>query len=219
MTNTINLIRDHRTFDVNISDRVALTVQVEPPTANVAVTVDGSPIATDGTGKTQAQLKFGQVYSVQVPSEVLVAAGTRLFFVKWSDGQTSNSRTHSANDDAALTAEYKTQHLLSVLPQLGNPQGSGWYDVGTTATISVTSPWPVEGFLGVLGGKYMFDHWSGGATGTAPSVSLTMDGPKTVTAEWREDNTIPYAIIGAVLGIALVAAAIVVKRRKSPRLN
>lgn len=62
------------------------------------------------------------------------------------------------------------QYPLEIISDRGNPQGAGWYDVGSTAKWSVTSPCP-------------------GATGvrsvtTTPSGTIEMTEPRTITIAW-----------------------------------
>lgn len=207
-----------RVFNINVSDKATITVLVRPERSNLLVSMDGVSLNTDATGKIQHQLTVGQKYTIQVPSEISTGAGVRIIFVRWSNGQTSNTLTLVLTDDTTLTAEYKTQYLLTVNSPVGNPQGSGWYDQGTSALFSVTSPWPIEGLLGTLGGKYVFRSWSGDSTATASSASVAMDRPKTVTAEWSTDNTIPYIILG-IIGAAVTVVAVLTlfrKRRRAP---
>ena len=56
---------------------------------------------------------------------------------------------------------------------------SGTYDDGTEVELTAT---PASG--------YRFDNWSGDATGTASSVSLTMDAEKSVTAHFKAQYTL-----------------------------
>jgi hypothetical protein len=86
-----------------------------------------------------------------------------------------------------------------------------------THTISVTSPIPESGFMGILGARIMFDRWSGDLSGSTPTATIKMDGPKTVTAEWRTDYTMPYAIIGVTGAVIIVVALLLLmKRRRAP---
>ncbi len=59
---------------------------------------------------------------------------------------------------------------ISVQPQMGS------YPAGTEVRL-VASP----------DGDYVFDHWSGNASGTGPTVYITMDGNKFVTANFAAD--------------------------------
>jgi parallel beta-helix repeat protein len=70
-----------------------------------------------------------------------------------------------------VTVVWITQHYLTVDSLYGDPVGAGWYDAGTTASWSVTSPWP-----GATGTQYV---------ATPPtSGDVLMDSPKTVTVSW-----------------------------------
>jgi ABC-type Fe3+-siderophore transport system permease subunit len=47
------------------------------------------------------------------------------------------------------------------------------------------------------------------------TATVTMDGPKTVTAEWRMDYTMPYIILAVLVALMLaVAGMLFMKRRK-----
>jgi hypothetical protein len=202
-----------REFDVKVTDRLTLTVQTGKP--GVAISIDGTSMTTGATGTAQLEVSITGSHTIQVPSEVSTGTDTKIVFVKWSDDETSNSRTLTLTDDTTLTAKYKTQYLLTVNSPMGTPQGSGWYDEGSSAQFSVASPLTVEGFMGMLGSKHVFQHWSGDSPATTASTSVTMDGPKTVTAEWRTDNTMPYITIGViVVAIAVVGLLLLVRRRK-----
>jgi len=193
---------------------VPVTLNAEPGT-HITVTVDAVRYASDQL-PTVFDWTVGSTHTLEVNPTVEGATGVQYVFVQWSDGSKDASRTLTATEEASLTATFKTQYELTVSSELGAPQGSGWYDADTQPTFSVTTPLTVEGFMGTLGGAYIFDHWSGDTTATTPSASVTMDGPKTVMAEWRTDNTMPYTVIGAVIGlIALAIVALLILRRKA----
>jgi parallel beta-helix repeat protein len=69
-----------------------------------------------------------------------------------------------------VTIPWTTQYYLTVVSAYDNPQGAGWYNAGSTATWSVTSPWS-----GGTGIQYMASPASG---------TVLMDAPKTVTVSW-----------------------------------
>ena len=120
----------------------------------------------------------GSVHSLTVLSPLDNGSGTRYVFTSWSDGDTSTSRTISHG--GAYTANYKTQYKLLIESDYGEPEGQGWYDEGSTANISVTS---VEEPTT----KHIFTGWSGDYSGNTPTVSVIMDSPKTVRANWRTE--------------------------------
>jgi N-acyl-D-amino-acid deacylase len=194
--------------------KAKITLQVEPNTAGV--TVDGVSYSADRLPVTSTW-EIGSVHTLVVDSMISGAAGVRYVFVEWSDGSKDTSRTLTVTQESSLTATFKIQYQLTVTSDLGNPQGNGWYDANTQATFSVTTPLTVEGFMDTLGAKYVFDHWSGDATATTATASVTMDGPKTAKAEWRTDNTMPYIIIGVILSaIAIIVALLLMRRRRVP---
>jgi len=143
---------------------------------------------------------------------------TRVVFRGWSGDYSSKDTQISVVMDAPkhISTQYVTQYLLTVVSPVGSPQGSGWYDASSVATFSVTSP-ATEGFMGMLGGKYLFDHWTGDSSAAKTSASIVMDGAKSVTAEWHTDYTMPYIIFGVAAVVIVVAVFLFVKRRGSNR--
>jgi hypothetical protein len=113
-----------------------------------------------------------------------------------------------------IEATYKVQYELKVTSERGNPQGSGWYDEGSAATFSVNSPLLLDGYMGLFGAKYVFDHWSGDSSASTPTASVTMDNPKTMKAEWKTDYTIPYVTIGATVAAIAIVAPFVMRRTR-----
>jgi len=89
---------------------------------------------------------------------------------------------------------------------LGNPQGGGYYDTGSTAQFSVTSP---VGYLV----QQVFVQWQGDYTGTSPQGSVTMNAPRTVTATWTTSYTNVYLAGGAVVALIVIGAILGMRRR------
>lgn len=120
----------------------------------------------------------GSVHDLTVLASVDSGIGTRYVFTSWDDGDTSVSRTVSKG--GVYTANYKAQHELTIESAYGAPEGEGWYDAGSTATISVTS-------IEEPTTRYIFTGWSGDFSGDAEVASVTMDSPKAIRANWRTD--------------------------------
>jgi len=146
----------------------------------VTVKVDGTSYTTDSSGKVQVTVSYGS-HTVEVVSPYSPSSGTRYVFTQWSDGSTSNPRTVSVTAATTLTAYMKLQYQLTVAvnPSGGgsvsaNPSSSdGYYDSGTSVTLTATAS-----------SGYAFDAWTGSLTGTSSSATVTMDGPKSVTANF-----------------------------------
>jgi len=120
----------------------------------------------------------GSVHDLTILSSLDTGSGTRYVFTSWNDGDTSVSRTISHG--GVYTANYKTQHQLLIESAYGEPEGQGWYDAGSTATISVTS-------IEEPTTRYIFTGWSGDYSGDTATASVIMDSPKTITTNWRTD--------------------------------
>lgn len=148
----------------------------------------------------------GSVHNLTIPSLVDTGTGTRYMFTSWSDGDTSVSRTISHG--GVYTANYKTQHQLLIESAYGEPEGEGWYEAGSTVTISVA---PSEG--GII--RQVFSGWSGDFSGDTPTAQLIINSPKTITANWRIDYTRLYIIIaGSIVGAIVLVLAVRLQRKK-----
>ena len=108
--------------------------------------------------------------------------------------------------------EYAVQYYINVISNFGRALGTGWYDSGTIATISVV---PGEDILV----RHVFTGWQGSVIGSADqeSVNILSDSPKTLVANWVVDYT-NVGIIGIISIASLVSFVIYGKRRQSPRI-
>jgi hypothetical protein len=151
-------------------------------------------------------------------------------FKGWNvDGSqvTGSTVTLTMNMPHTAKAVYQVQYYVDVRSGIGQPQGSGWYDQGSTATISVAPEVPMSGFWGALGGSYVFERWSRttGSDLPNPTPTVTVDSPMTITAAWRSEYSTSTMIL--VIGIAAIAVVIILPimlfrrgqgfKRESPR--
>jgi hypothetical protein len=182
-------------------------------------TFDTSPHITsltiDGTAYSPGQLPVSfrwmpdSTHNFEISSIVSSGElGTQFAFTSWSDENSSPSRTISLGGE--YTANYVKQYYLTVESEYGDPDGEGWYDEGTTASISVTSP------MGIII-RQVCTGWSGDSTVTTPNATVHMDEPKTVTANWRNNYVQLYILIGGVLGLAGVITASVTRTKRKRR--
>ncbi|MBI4893844.1 MAG: carboxypeptidase regulatory-like domain-containing protein [Acidobacteria bacterium] len=115
------------------------------------------------------------------------SAGTRYVFTGWSNGVTSNCQTITAAAGAVYSASFNTEYYLTTAanPAAGGSVTpvSGWYASGTVVPLTATAAL-----------SYTFQSWTG-ATGGA-STNITMDGPKSATANFV--SGVSYAISGQV---------------------
>jgi len=153
----------------------------------------------------------GSTATLKVDTTVQGAPGTRYIFVSWTvEGRryyTEAPTIQVYSREVTATAEFKVQHQLVVKSEFGYPQGSGWYDEGSSAMFSVTSP---VGF----GIRYTFERWSGDSTSPSPTSTIAMNSPKTVVALWRTDYTAPIVMVLGVVGASAAAIRSLAHYRK-----
>jgi xyloglucan-specific exo-beta-1,4-glucanase len=135
-------------------------------------------------------------------------------FTGWSGDATgtASSITVTMDGDKNVTANFQvqanpTKYTLAITTspsEGGNVSGAGSYDAGDIATLTAT---PAAG--------YTFTGWSGDVTGTATSVTVTMDGNKNVQANFSVASvtlsaTVVPAASGSVTGTGTYTAGSVV---------
>ena len=171
--------------------------------------------STDPTGVTDVTpsgwYALGSSASVSaVPAEVEASKGTKYVFTEWTvDGTPRSGNGFTVVMDAPhnVVAKFDTMYMLTVVSDYGNPQGGKYYKSGETATFSVDSP------VGI-GIQHVFVQWTGDYQGKEPKGSLTMDGPKTVTAVWTTSYFQLYLIAGVVAAVAVVSGLLLWRRRR-----
>ena len=199
-------------FEIFLTSSPLLFVKV--PFA-VSVSVDGitqPPGPIDG-----APLSVGQ-HSLSVPALVNVSDTDRLRFDHWSDGSKSPDRQVYAQSDVGMEAFYVTQHPLLLNSSMGVTSGAGWYDSNSTATFSVTPSYvPMEGIIGMLGGRLTAQGWyeNGTLVASSSTGTVSMSQAHALTVSWQPDYTIPEAI-AAVIVIAIVAIGFISIKKRSP---
>jgi len=112
-------------------------------------------------------------------------AGTRYVFTDWTGTGTGSytgadaSSTVTMNNPVTEDASWKTQYYLTTAenPDAGGdmtpaPPGA-WYDSGTDASLDAT-----------VNTGYQWAGWSGDLSGTTKPTTITMDAPKSVTANF-----------------------------------
>ncbi|MBM4462655.1 MAG: hypothetical protein FJ012_04860 [Chloroflexi bacterium] len=142
-------------------------------------------------------------YKKDATVTIAATANTGYVFDKWSGDAsgTATTVTVTMTKDKSVRAEFKKiQYTLTIAvsPTGGgtvtaNPTGPT-YDAGTAVTLTAT---PASG--------YQFVNWTGDATGTSATVSVTMSANKTVTANFA---TTTYTLTMAKVGSGTVDPAV-----------
>jgi len=207
----INLFTD--TFEIG-------TKETPVTTKTYSVTVDVSPKVTsvnvDGQASsagTKFTWKEGEQHSLSVQKTIISQdnPGTRYVFTQWSDGITDTTRQVIASSNLVLTAQYKTQHLLTVESEYGTATGGDWYDEGSKAYAELDTGTVTDGMFY----NWVFTGWADDASGTTvKSKPITMDSPKTATAKWNHEfSMVFYGVVVAVVVLVVVLAVFVLFRR------
>lgn len=125
----------------------------------------------------------GSVLTVKVDQEVIwVSNTTRFVFAGWNDGSREKVRQITVSRGLRLTGFWKKQFLLTIISKHLSSPGGGWYDEGDTANISLPN---TEILGGYPGEKMVFTGWSGDIQSIDSSISIMMDRPKIIYANWK----------------------------------
>ncbi|WP_367358791.1 hypothetical protein [Mesotoga sp.] len=101
---------------------------------------------------------------------------TRYSFTKWSDGSTAKSRTITATGNVSLTAQMKSEYLVSVSSAVVSIPGSGWYEKESSLTLNAPQ---VEGFS--------FLNWTvNGEIVESQEICITLSEPSKVEAVYGQ---------------------------------
>jgi hypothetical protein len=187
---------------------VLTPVVIQTSPAGLQFSIDG------GAAQTAPQtlsLSMG-THTLSVNPTQAGSPGTQDVFTGWSDSGAASRTITVTGASATYTASFKTQYQLTIaaLPSVGgsvSPASGTYFDAGTivTATAAPTPP-------------YAFTSWSGDASGTSNSASVTMNAAKSVAGNFAVpgftcdidgngvvNNTDVQLILKEALGTALPA--------------
>ncbi len=123
----------------------------------------------------------GSEATISVSSPLDHGNGTRHSFLKWSEDSATNTTSSIIIDSAKkVYAVWAKQHLLVVESKYGDAEGGGWWDSGTEAKFSVTSPLDLGNDT-----RRAFLSWTGDSSASNPSATILMDSPHSVEAKWK----------------------------------
>jgi hypothetical protein len=192
--------------EINLFMDVILHSDAEPASDSTVLTVDGKSFLPKEIPASFLWLS-GTSHRLDVPLQVDTGDGTRLVFTSWNDGGVSSSRVISRGGE--YTANYKTQYKLTVESPYGSPGGSGWYDSGSKATVSITAD---DGNII----QHTFTGWSGDFTGQEANAAVTMDKSKTIKANWQNDYLRLYLlIVGITIVVAGITVAVMIRKKNT----
>lgn len=132
-------------------------------------------------------------YDVNTTAKVSIASnivstgtGSRAVFAGWNNSVTSNKTTVYLDSPKTLRATWGQQYYLNATTQHGNTTGSGWYDSGSMASVSLSMPVvPVNGTT-----RFAFRQWSNGAT--TANLRLPVYAPTTLNAIYDRQYLVTF---------------------------
>jgi uncharacterized repeat protein (TIGR02543 family) len=155
------------------------------PVYTVATNPVGLQVVIDGTSYTAPQTfswTVGSSHTLSLSSPQNGPSGIRYLYSSWSDGGAQTHTITVPSSSITYTANFSAQYALttSVGSSGGgtvSPSGTNWYNSGQSVPISAT---PNAG--------YSFSNWSGNLSGSTNPTSITMNGPKSVVANFTQNQ-------------------------------
>jgi hypothetical protein len=175
----------------------------------VTLNIDGISYNFDSTGSLSVMVDSGVDHAMMITSSIQSSNDTR-YIQSYPASSTLN-----VDQDSSITLSFQRQFLLTVKSDVGNVSGGGWYNEGSTAGFSVSPvQLPYAGFLGSLSLQHQFTGWSGDVVSNVASSSISMDGPKTVRANWKTvGDPLFLGLVVLVVGSLLVAVFLLYRRK------
>ncbi|MBO3800504.1 MAG: PKD domain-containing protein [Candidatus Brockarchaeota archaeon] len=122
------------------------------------------------------------------PHVVELENGIRMVFEAWiGEGHGSYSGFDLspaiiAKGQINETALWRTEYLLTIETEYGNPSGAGWYNISSIAEIFIE---PVVYDSPVI--RHVFQGWEGGFEENSNNVTLRVDTPIVLKAVWNTE--------------------------------
>jgi M6 family metalloprotease-like protein len=133
----------------------------------------------------------GTIANVTVQPIVEFSNGTRDVFIGWNSTSFASTLHFPVNSPTRLQAVWKLQYLLQVASSYGAPEGSGWYDVGSVAKISVQ---PQVNYNNQT--RRIFVGWRGDYSGKSANFTLPANKPMSIAAEWITQYQVTFKVAG-----------------------
>ena len=186
---------------VKIGTTASLDIRIGAP--GITVTVGGTTKQTSPMGDAVFPVAVSSSPSITVPPLAELQNSTQIIFTEWSDGIKEPNRQVRMDGDVNLTAQYRTQYLLTIT---NSSTFEEWYDKGANATLSAPTSTPAPWPLSVFGVTETFQGWSGDVHSSSTRINITMNSPMTITADMAT-NYLPL-VIPAIFAAGIAAAIV-----------
>lgn len=197
---------------VVITSARTMTANFTPSDLRYTVTANSYP--TDGGSVALQPGQPADGYLANQSISVLASAQTGFVFSGWTGdlGGTENPRTVRVSDNKVISALFNPTVTVYCVPSKAGsvdfePQSSNGYAVGTETVMRARA---AKG--------YSFSSWEGDASGSDGSITVTVDGPKTITARFVEQSPSRWWL-WTVLGLIGLFGALLLLRLVYSRMN
>ena len=132
-------------------------------------------------------------------SSIYVGYGSREEFINWSNGMDNPRPILVVDSPKAITANWALQYYVNVTTPYGNATGSGWYDDGANARVSLSENYIQENSTF----RTAFSKWSNGNSSAA--LNFTVNGSVGLEAEFmlqRHVNLIGENVYGNPINVS-----------------
>jgi len=165
------------------SRSIGLTVATATSVYTISTNPSGLQIIVDGVSFTSPKTfnwSPGSSHTLAVSSPLGGSTGIRHLFSSWSDGGAQSHGIVAAAATTNYVATFSTQYQLTASSNPANagatsPAGTTWQTKGQTLSLAAS---PNSG--------YAFSGWSGHLQGMTNPQAITMDAPKSVTANFSQ---------------------------------
>ena len=162
-------------FRITANYDVLSRVQIQTQPSGILLQVDGTNCQTPCV----VDRPPGSQVRVSAPLTLQPADPARMDFVSWSDGGPADHSYSIASDSQTLTAAYSTSNRLTATSDPANgatfqfdpASPDMFYLAGSVVTVSAESR---SGFR--------FRRWGGDLSGSYPTGTITLSGPKSISA-------------------------------------
>ncbi|MGQ9639759.1 MAG: hypothetical protein ACUVUB_04835 [Candidatus Bathyarchaeia archaeon] len=206
---------------VRISVGEGLLLRIKTGIPKINVTLDGKTHVTDSDGRFEAYISRGR-HIVEVPAIIQISSRERLLFTSWRDNVVKSLREVYLDEDCVLEAGYVPQYLLEVSSEYGFVDGTGWYDVNSTATVEIRLNINSASSVGGAGSSPIFYGWSDYPECRSLLRKVYVDGPKSIKANWtltQEGPDMAQLFLEAAASISIFTLIIYILIRRRPSVS
>lgn len=204
----VNALRATLDAPSSYSVRIQVTSVGQP--VDTELTLDGGAVDSIQLNETRTIiLEFTNNKTHTIELTPVINLGPNLRYVTFSSQWVFSS-------GGTKTFSYQLQYYLQVNSTYGTASGSGWYDAGQEARASIT-PTSVD--------DHQFQGWIGSVSSNSPTLNVTMDSGKKLTATWSPgppsltqlESSLAIPIVEVLLIITASILILAFMRRRSPR--